>query len=287
MAYGNHVIQIANSYIDNGFEVNIYYPETYNDKSIYQDPEQYYKSRDDIEFKKINNFDITSFTLYEILPNLFKKILYTAMTVVWCLKLSKCFENEEYVWSTNPNILLIVKKYFKFIIYEKHGAARFIQKFSISRLKKDKKSFLIGVTKKSVQELYGSINNPLYLPNGVDENLFFTLLNIIDQDNKFLIVTSVKSIVEIPFKLDDINSRSKNFLLSNIERPDDELMFALILKNLSDRQISIDKKLIDYIIKRIDRSYSKIFDFIYKIDEISLKRKKSIDFKIIKEVLGE
>jgi chromosomal replication initiation ATPase DnaA len=125
------------------------------------------------------------------------------------------------------------------------------------------------------------------LDDNVDENLFFTLLNIIDQDNKFLIATSVKSIVEISFKLNDLNSRSKNFLLSYIERPDDELMFALILKNLSDRQISIDKKLIDYIIKRIDRSYSKIFDFIYKIDEISLKRKKSIDFKIIKEVLGE
>ena len=125
------------------------------------------------------------------------------------------------------------------------------------------------------------------LDENIDENLFFTLLNIIDQDNKFLIVTSVKPIVEISFKLNDLNSRSKNFLLSYIERPDDELMFALILKSLSDRQISIDKKLIDYIIKRIDRSYSKIFDFIYKIDEISLKRKKSIDFKIIKEVLGE
>ena len=67
----------------------------------------------------------------------------------------------------------------------------------------------------------------------------------------------------------------------------DDLMFALILKNLSDRQISIDKKLIDFIIKRIDRSYGKIFDFIYKIDEVSLKRKKPIDFKIIKEVLGD
>ena len=84
-----------------------------------------------------------------------------------------------------------------------------------------------------------------------------------------------------------LNSRSKNFLLSTIEKPDDDLMFALILKNLSDRQISIDKKLIDFIIKRIDRSYGKIFDFIYKIDDISLKRKKPIDFKIIKEALGE
>ena len=121
----------------------------------------------------------------------------------------------------------------------------------------------------------------------INESLFFTLLNIVDQDNKYLILTSKIPIVDHIFKLDDLNSRSKNFILSNIEKPGDDLMFALILKNLSDRQISIDKKLIDFIIKRIDRSYGKIFDFIYKIDKISLKRKKPIDFKIIKEVLGE
>ena len=125
------------------------------------------------------------------------------------------------------------------------------------------------------------------LNKDINENLFYTLLNIIEQDNKYLIVTSKKPIVDFSYQLDDLNSRSKNFLLSSIEKPDDDLMFALILKNLSDRQISIDKKLIDFIIKRIDRSYGKIFDFIYKIDEISLKRKKAIDFKIIKEVLGE
>jgi len=119
----------------------------------------------------------------------------------------------------------------------------------------------------------------------IDENLIYTLFNIIDQDNKFLIVTSNKPIVEIDFKLQDLRSRTKNCLLAKIENPDDELMFTIILKNLSDRQITLDKKLIDYIIKRIDRSYSKIFEFIYKIDEISLKKKKSIDFKIINEAL--
>ena len=119
----------------------------------------------------------------------------------------------------------------------------------------------------------------------VDEKLIYTLFNIIDQDNKFLIITSNKPIMEINFKLEDLRSRTKNFLLAKIDNPDDELMFALILKNLSDRQITLDKKLIDFIIKRIDRSYSKIFEFIYKIDEISLKKKKSIDFKIINEAL--
>ena len=121
----------------------------------------------------------------------------------------------------------------------------------------------------------------------MDEKLFYSLINIIDQDNKYLITTSTKPIVDIKFNLPDLKSRSKNFLLQNIEKPDDELIFALLVKNLSDRQISLEKKLISYIIKRIDRSYGKIFDFIYKIEEISLKKKKSIDLKIIKEVLGE
>ena len=125
------------------------------------------------------------------------------------------------------------------------------------------------------------------LDNTIDEKLFYTLFNMIDLDNKYLIVTSYKSIVDIEFKLNDLNSRAKNFLLQSIEKPDDDLVFALLVKNLSDRQISIEKKLINYVIKRIDRSYSKIFEFIYKIDEMSLKKKKSINLKIIKEVLGE
>jgi len=121
----------------------------------------------------------------------------------------------------------------------------------------------------------------------VNEKLIYTLFNIIDQDNKFLIITSTIPIGKIDFKLNDLRSRTKNCLLAKIEIPDDELMFALILKNLSDRQITLDKKLIDFIIKRVDRSYGNIFDFIYKIDKMSLKKKKSIDFKIINEALKD
>ena len=123
------------------------------------------------------------------------------------------------------------------------------------------------------------------LGQNVDERLIYSLFNIIDQDNKYLIINSLIPVSKISFKLEDLRSRTKNCLVAKIDKPEDDLMFALILKNFSDRQIIIDKKLIDFIIKRVDRSYDKIFEFIYKIDEISLKRKKSIDFKIIKEVL--
>ena len=125
------------------------------------------------------------------------------------------------------------------------------------------------------------------LSSDIDENLLYSLLNIVEQENKFIIITSSDPIVYIDFNLKDLKSRTKNFLLLKIEKPDDELIFAILLKNLSDKQITLDKKLIDYVIKRIERSYSKIYNFIYKIDQLSLKRKKSIDLKIIKEALGD
>ncbi len=121
----------------------------------------------------------------------------------------------------------------------------------------------------------------------INEKLIYTLINTIDQNNKHLIITTLKPISEMDFNLIDLKSRTKNFLIQNIKKPDDELVFALLIKNLSDRQITIEKKLVNYTVKRIYRSYSNIFDFIYKIDEVSLKKKKSINLSIIKEILGD
>ena len=156
----------------------------------------------------------------------------------------------------------------------------FVKKFTGIRI--DAESF----ANKDLKEV--KIHENVILDNlnkNIDENLIYTLFNIIDQDNKYLIINSLNPVNEIDFNLIDLRSRMKNCLVAKIEKPDDELMFAIILKNFSDRQVVIDKKLIDFIIKRVERSYGKIFEFIYKIDEISLKKKKSIDFKIIKEAL--
>ena len=118
-----------------------------------------------------------------------------------------------------------------------------------------------------------------------DENILYSIFNFVEQFNKYLIINSIDSINSIDFSLPDLKSRFKNCIFAKIEKPDDNLMFAILIKNFSDRQITIEKKFIEFIIKRIDRSYEKIYEFIYKIDEISLKKKKSIDFKIIKEAL--
>ena len=121
--------------------------------------------------------------------------------------------------------------------------------------------------------------------NILDERLIYSILNLVDQDSKYLLINSETPLGEMNFKLPDLASRSKNLLHAKIDPPDDDLIFAIILKNFSDRQIKLEKKIIEFIINRIDRSYSKISEFIYKIDELSLKKKKPINLKTIKEIL--
>ena len=119
-----------------------------------------------------------------------------------------------------------------------------------------------------------------------DEKLLYSIFNLVEQDNKYLLISSNKPINTLKFSLPDLVSRLKNCIIANIEQPDDDLIYAIILKSFSDRQINVDNKIIDYIIKRISRSYSKMHEFIYKIDELSLKKRKSINLKIIKEIIN-
>ena len=120
----------------------------------------------------------------------------------------------------------------------------------------------------------------------INEKILFSLINFVDYNSKYLLINSTTPFNRMNFKLKDLSSRAKNCLDAKIEKPDDELIKVLISKHLSDKQININNKLVEFATKRITRSYGKIFEFIYKIDEISLKKKKSIDQKTIKEALG-
>ena len=128
------------------------------------------------------------------------------------------------------------------------------------------------------------LDNLEYINN---EEIIYSLFNFVEQFNKYLIINSVNPLNSLKFSLPDLNSRLKNCIFAKVEKPDDDMIFALVLKHFSDRQIKIEKKIIEYITKRIERSYGKIFDFIYKVDQFSLINKKPIDYKSIKKILEE
>ncbi len=123
------------------------------------------------------------------------------------------------------------------------------------------------------------------LTEKVSENLLFSLWNMAIQDNKFFLITSVKPINFYKYKLDDLMSRVNSCLTIGIKLPNDDLISVILSKNFSDKQIKVEKKHIDYIIKRIDRSYEKISQFILTLDKYSLKKGSPFGLKLIKEVL--
>tara|TARA_B100000579_G_C22742048_1_gene809599 strand:+ start:447 stop:1106 length:660 start_codon:yes stop_codon:yes gene_type:complete len=119
----------------------------------------------------------------------------------------------------------------------------------------------------------------------ISESLLFSLWNKILQDNKYLLITSKKPINSYKFKLEDLNSRINSCIRIGIKLPSDNLITVILAKNFSDKQISIKKNQIDYILKRIDRSYENISKFISILDKYSLKKASPVSLKLIKEVL--
>ena len=123
--------------------------------------------------------------------------------------------------------------------------------------------------------------------NQIEEKLFYSILNHSKQLVNFILINSKIAINQINFNLEDLKSRIKSFLYIGIELPTDELLKVIISKSFSERQINLNPKISEYIIKNVDRSYEKMIKFIKDLDELSLSSGKSININLIKKVLNQ
>ena len=78
-----------------------------------------------------------------------------------------------------------------------------------------------------------------------------------------------------------------SFLSMGIDLPTDDLLKVIVMKSFSDKQVNLDPKICDYIIKNVERSYEKMFKFLKELDELSLSSGKSININLIKKVLNK
>ena len=123
--------------------------------------------------------------------------------------------------------------------------------------------------------------------NDIDQKILYSLLNQSKQLEKYILINSQKPLKEFQFQTTDLESRVNSFLSIGIELPTDDLLKVIIMKSFSDKQVSLDPKLIDYIIKNVDRSYEKMIKFLKDVDELSLSSGKSININLIKKVLNK
>ena len=204
----------------------------------------------------------------------------------------KAYSKEDfYVSSSNNEAFKLIESWPKWIkkavnIFGPAGSG----KTHLTSILKNKTSLITIESDKLDDEIFFKfkLKEVLIIENlneNISENLLFSLYNVSLQDNKYLLITSKKPINKLNFKLPDLRSRLNSTTIIGIDLPSDELISVILSKNFSDRQIEVEKKHIDYIIKRIDRSYEKISQFISTIDKYSLKKSSPFSLKLIKEVL--
>ena len=121
--------------------------------------------------------------------------------------------------------------------------------------------------------------------NDIEEKLLYSLLNQSKQIDSFVLINSLGAIKNLNFGLKDLKSRINSFLPVGIDLPTDDLLHVIITKSFSDRQVQLDPKVTSFIIKNVERSYDKMFDFLKDIDELSLSSGKSININLIKKYL--
>ena len=85
---------------------------------------------------------------------------------------------------------------------------------------------------------------------------------------KFILINSITPIKKNNFKLNDLKSRIDSFIHIGIDLPTDELLKVVISKYFSEKQIYLNPKISNFIIKNVDRSYEKMFKFIQDLDQL-------------------
>ena len=133
------------------------------------------------------------------------------------------------------------------------------------------------------------ITNGLYIIDNVhqcDERALFHMLNMIKAQHAFLLMTATGSFNTLPFTLPDTCSRLRTAMQCHIYPPDDDMMLMLLHKELSNRQLYYDEKLLHYVIPRLERSYQAIVHFVGELDRISLVKKHSITISLARELLN-
>ena len=123
--------------------------------------------------------------------------------------------------------------------------------------------------------------------NKIKDKLLYSILNQSKQLENFIVINSKLQLNKFEIKLKDLKSRFNSFIFIGIDLPTDDLLQVIISKSFSDKQINLNPKVSEYIVKNVDRSYEKMFKFLSDLDELSLSSGKSININLIKKVLNQ
>jgi chromosomal replication initiation ATPase DnaA len=124
-------------------------------------------------------------------------------------------------------------------------------------------------------------------PGRVPEQALFHLINSAKEAASGLLVTSRTRAAEWQVALPDLKSRLRMAAPAELSGPDDDLLRKVLVKLFSDRQLIVDKPLIDYLVVRIERSLATAAAVVDALDREALASGRAITRPMAARTLSE
>ena len=124
-------------------------------------------------------------------------------------------------------------------------------------------------------------------PARLDERALFHLLNLIREEEAFLLITAQAAPARWQVALPDLASRLRAVPAVALSAPDDALLRAVLVKLFADRQLGVDSSLVSYLVTRIERSFAAARAAVETLDREALRMQRPVTRALAAELLRE
>jgi len=121
----------------------------------------------------------------------------------------------------------------------------------------------------------------------LDENGLFHLINAARAAGTHILLTSRRFPSAWGVTLPDLASRLRTAATVEISEPDDHLLAAVITKLFADRQVEVEPHVVQFLVRRIERSLSTAIDVVDRLDRAALEQKSRITRALAAQMVSE
>jgi chromosomal replication initiation ATPase DnaA len=117
------------------------------------------------------------------------------------------------------------------------------------------------------------------------EEALFHLHNLVLAEGNSMLLTARAAPNHWPLVLPDLASRMQATPTCTLKEPNDELLAAVLMKQMGDRQILPTPGTIPYLVRRMPRAFGDAGRVVAALDRLALERRRPVTRAIAAEVL--
>lgn len=120
-----------------------------------------------------------------------------------------------------------------------------------------------------------------------NERVLFHVLNLARETDGYVLLTTRVVPGALSISLPDLRSRLRALPVVHVASPDEVLLKAVLVKLFTDRQLSIDPTLIEFLALRIERSMEAANNIVADIDRLALQTKRRVTRPLAQKALED